>query len=137
MHQGTTGRTRPVIDRRNNKAVREIAKLRALHPDPLVYLHPDTAAANGIEEGDWVWLENKHGKCKYKAAFNDTYDPRVLQAEHGWWFPEQDGEAPNYFGVFKAQITNLMPHEHIGKLGLGAPYKCLLCKIRPVSGRED
>ena len=29
MHQGTTGRTRPVIDRRNNKAVRDIAKLRA------------------------------------------------------------------------------------------------------------
>ena len=29
MLQGTTGRTRPVIDRRNNKAVREIAKLRA------------------------------------------------------------------------------------------------------------
>ena len=29
MHQGTTGRTRPVIDRRNNTAVREIAKLRA------------------------------------------------------------------------------------------------------------
>ena len=29
MHQGATGRTRPVIDRRNNKAVREIAKLRA------------------------------------------------------------------------------------------------------------
>ena len=29
MHQGTTGRARPVIDRRNNKAVREIAKLRA------------------------------------------------------------------------------------------------------------
>lgn len=29
MHQGTTGRTRPVIDRRNNKAVRAIAKLRA------------------------------------------------------------------------------------------------------------
>ena len=29
MHQGTTGRSRPVIDRRNNKAVREIAKLRA------------------------------------------------------------------------------------------------------------
>lgn len=45
--------------------------------------------------------------------------------------------APNYFGVFKAQINNLMPHEHIGKLGLGAPYKCLLCKIRPVSGLED
>ena len=32
MHQGTTGRTRPVIDRRNNKAVREIAKLRAPPP---------------------------------------------------------------------------------------------------------
>ncbi|MDK7338950.1 hypothetical protein QP500_00560 [Pauljensenia sp. UMB0018B] len=29
MYQGTTGRSRPVIDRRNNKAVRDIAKLRA------------------------------------------------------------------------------------------------------------
>ena len=29
MHQGTTGRSRPVIDRRDNKAVRDIAKLRA------------------------------------------------------------------------------------------------------------
>lgn len=29
MHTATTGRTRPVIDRRNNRAVRDIAKLRA------------------------------------------------------------------------------------------------------------
>ena len=29
MHTVATGRTRPVIDRRNNKAVRDIARLRA------------------------------------------------------------------------------------------------------------
>lgn len=29
MHQTTAGRTRPVIDRRNNQAIRDIAKLRA------------------------------------------------------------------------------------------------------------
>ena len=29
MYTATTGRTRPVIDRRNNKAVRDIARLRA------------------------------------------------------------------------------------------------------------
>ena len=29
MYTATTGRTRPVIDRRNNRAVRDIARLRA------------------------------------------------------------------------------------------------------------
>lgn len=116
---------------------RQVKKLRALHPDPLVYLHPDTAAANGIEEGDWVWLENKHGKCKYKAAFNDTYDPRVMQAEHGWWFPERkdaaeenvENEQEGLFGVLESNINNLVPFD-AGVSGFGSNYKAMMCKIR-------
>ena len=116
---------------------RQIESLRNIDPWPIVEIHPETAAKYGIEDGGWVEIENQFGHCREKARVTPTVDPRVVHAQHGWWFPEQDGEAPNYFGVFKAQINNLMPHEHIGKLGLGAPYKCLLCKIRPVSGLED
>ena len=102
-----------------------------------MYLHPDTAAANGIEEGDWVWLENKHGKCKYRAAFNDTYDPRVMQAEHGWWFPERkdaaeenvENEQEGLFGVLESNINNLVPFD-AGVSGFGSNYKAMMCKIR-------
>ena len=116
---------------------RQMPTMRELHPEPQVTINPKTAEKYGIEDGGWVEIENQFGHCREKAHVTPTVDPRVIHAQHGWWFPEQDGEAPNYYGVFKAQINNLMPHEHIGKLGLGAPYKCLLCKIRPVMGLDD
>lgn len=105
---------------------RQIKKLRSLHPDPLVHMHPDTAAKHGIEEGDWVWMENKHGKCKYKATLNPTYDPRVMQAEHGWWFPERDKE--DLFDVWESNCNNLVPFD-AGVSGFGSNYKALMCKI--------
>lgn len=108
---------------------RQIKKLRALHPDPLCYIHPDTAKEHGIEEGAWMWLENKHGKCKYKASYNDTYDPRVMQCEHAWWFPERNGEEEKgLFGVFESNINNLVPFD-AGVSGFGANYKAMMCKI--------
>ena len=116
---------------------RQIKTLRKMDPWPKVQIHPDTAAKYGIQDGQWVEIWNQYGKCREKAVVSPVVDPRVIHAEHGWWYPEQDGEAPNYFGVWKSQINNLMPHEHIGKLGLGAPYKCLLCNIKPVVGLEE
>jgi anaerobic selenocysteine-containing dehydrogenase len=115
---------------------RQVKKLRTLHPDPLCYIHPDTARANGIEEGDWMWLENKHGKCKYKAKFDDCYDPRVMQCDHGWWFPERkdhaeentEDEMDGLFGVFESQINNLVPFD-AGVSGFGSNYKSMMCKI--------
>ena len=115
---------------------RQIPKLRALHPDPLCWIHPDTAKEYGIEDGEWFWLENKHGKCKYKAHYDIGRDPRVLMCEHGWWFPERKDEAeeniedPNHglFGVFESQINNLVPFD-AGVSGFGSNYKTMMCKI--------
>lgn len=83
-----------------------------------------------------MWLENKHGKCKYKATFDDGYDPRVMQCEHGWWFPERKDEAEEntedekkgLFGVFESQINNLVPFD-AGVSGFGSNYKAMMCKI--------
>ncbi|MBP1765285.1 MAG: Anaerobic dehydrogenase, typically selenocysteine-containing [Firmicutes bacterium] len=105
---------------------RQIKKLRALHPDPLVYIHPETAAKYDVNDGDWIWIENEYGKCKYKAAFNDTYDPAVIQAEHGWWFPERKAE--DLFGVFESNCNNLVPMD-AGVSGFGSNYKAMICKI--------
>lgn len=107
---------------------RQIPHLRAQKPDPLVEVHPDTAAALGIEDGDWVWIENHRGRCRQKAKVTRATDPRVVMADHGWWFPEQDGEAPNLFGAFKSNPCQLIAFNP-GKSGFGASYKSLLCKV--------
>jgi anaerobic selenocysteine-containing dehydrogenase len=116
---------------------RQVARLRALHPDPLCYLHSETAAKYGISEGEWFWIWNNHGKCKYKASFNDTYDPRVLQCEHAWWFPERGhgddkSDEAGPYGVFESNCNNLVPLP-AGVSGFGANYKAMVCQI----GRDE
>ncbi len=64
--------------------------LRRTHPDPLVEIHPDTAAARGISEGDWVQISSPRDKVRFRARIFDGIDPRVVSAEWGWWFPEKD-----------------------------------------------
>jgi anaerobic selenocysteine-containing dehydrogenase len=103
--------------------------LREFHPDPLVEIHPETAASLGIIDGDWVCVENMFGKCKLKANVTPIVHPKVVHAQHGWWFPEKTAEEPTLYGVWESNINNLVPHKHIGKLGFGAPFKCLICKI--------
>lgn len=115
---------------------RQVPSLRALMPNPLVQINPETAALYGIEEGDWVCIENPLGKAIEKAHVTPIVDPRVIHAQHGWWFPEQDPEAPNLSGVWKANINSLVPHRAIGRIGFGAPFKNVLCKIYKVDGLD-
>ncbi len=62
--------------------------LREIRPDPIVEIHPDTAQQHGIEEGDWVYITSPRGRVKERAKLNAGIDPRVIVAEHGWWYPE-------------------------------------------------
>ncbi len=116
---------------------RQIATLREIDPDPVVELHPDTAADLGIKENDWVLLENMFGKAKLRAKVTPTIHPKVVHATHGWWFPEQDGEEPNLFGVWQSNVNNMVPHKHIGKLGFGAPLKQMICKASRLQNFDD
>ena len=115
---------------------RQVPSLRALMPYPIVQINPETAALYGIEEGDWVCIENPLGKAIEKAHVTPIIDPRVIHAQHGWWFPEQDPEAPNLSGVWKSNINSLVPHRAIGRIGFGAPFKNVLCKIYKVDGLD-
>lgn len=71
---------------------RQIPSLRDAHPDPLVMLHPDTAAGLGVAEGDWVFIETERGRITQRAALSAALDPRVVVAEPSWWFPERDDD---------------------------------------------
>lgn len=112
---------------------REVPSLRNLCPDPLITINPKTAKKYGINSGDWVLIENVYGKCCERARVSNEVEERVVHAQHGWWFPEQDAESPNLFGVWKSNINRLIPMYKVGKLGYGAPYKNVLCKITKVT----
>ena len=71
-----------------HSANRNIPWLREIRPDPIVEIHPDTAGKHGIEEGDWVLIESPRGGARERAKLNGGIDPRVIVAEHGWWYPE-------------------------------------------------
>ncbi|MBQ9980372.1 MAG: molybdopterin-dependent oxidoreductase, partial [Oscillospiraceae bacterium] len=68
---------------------RQVPRLRKMSPYPRVELHPDTAAELGIKDGDWVWIENSRGRITQKALVTDGIDRRVVNCQHGWWYPEQ------------------------------------------------
>lgn len=73
---------------------RQIRSLRETARFPLVSMHPDTGEAQGIREGDWVWIETLRGRITQKAVFKPEMDTRVINCEMGWWYPEAG--APGY-----------------------------------------
>lgn len=109
---------------------RQVGTLREIDEGPIVEINPETAKRLGIIEGDNVVIENMLGKCEMKAHLTPCIHEKVIHCTHGWWFPEQDGEEPNLFGVWKANVNDLIPHKTIGKLGFGAPLKQMICNVR-------
>lgn len=112
---------------------RQLKVHRQQHPHPYVDVHPETAAQYGLKEGDWAWIENDLGRFKQVVKYNSTLEPRVIRAEHGWWFPEREAAEPSLFDVFDCNPNNCIPQFHNGPTGYGAPYKCVIAKIYPVT----
>lgn len=108
---------------------RQIPSLRRLHPDPTVMINPEDARRAGIENGDWVLIENQYGSCRQKANVTERIKEGVVSADHGFWFPERKNEPEdNPFGTFDSNINKLLPHTP-GATGLGNSYKEQLCRI--------
>lgn len=61
-----------------------VAALRELDPEPTVKLHPDTAAAHGIGEGDYVRIYNDYGYVVVKGHLSSGVRPGILLCSRGW-----------------------------------------------------
>jgi anaerobic selenocysteine-containing dehydrogenase len=59
--------------------------LRAREGQPFIEIHPDDAAARGIEQGQWVVVENGRGACELKAMITDGIRPGVVASPKGRW----------------------------------------------------
>lgn len=110
-----------------HSSYRWLEKLRKLRPHPKVEIHPETAGKYGIKDGDEVIIETRNGKIVQIADLTDTVDPRIINASHGWWFPE--GNPENQYDWDKSNLNMLTSTDKLGK-EYGTPnLKGIGCRI--------
>ena len=107
---------------------RYLREIRKNKPEPLVNIHPQTAASLAITEGDVVFIENRRGRIRQKATLDSGIDPRVVSAGYGWWFPER-GES-ELFGWDEANLNILTDDGPPFSPEMGSPkMRGFLCRV--------
>lgn len=71
---------------------RNIKELRDRCPLPSVFIHPEDAAIEGLDNGGWVELQTDHGKVTMQLSIQESMKKGHLRVPHGWWYPELRGE---------------------------------------------
>lgn len=109
---------------------RQFPALRRLHPWPRVEIHPETARKLDIVDGEWVWVETPLGRVRQRARVTEAIDPRVVNAEAYWWFPEREGCDPELFGSFECNVNAILPDDD-ETIGIGGDnyLRALLCRV--------
>jgi len=107
---------------------RHIQALRKLHPEPVVHVHPETAATLHINEGDWVWVATKRGRIRQKAVLSQDLDPRVVGVDYAWWYPEKG--AQDQYGWRESNINMLTDDSAPYSRELGTTnLRGVVCKV--------
>jgi anaerobic selenocysteine-containing dehydrogenase len=117
-----------------NSEHRQLPNLRKARREPQADIHPDTAARLGIAKGDWMWIETRRGRMRQKARLTTGIDPRVINVEFGWWFPEEP--APEY-GIWKSNANLLTDNQPPYDPAMGTyQLRALLCRVAKVEPEE-
>jgi anaerobic selenocysteine-containing dehydrogenase len=118
---------------------RGIASLRRHNPEPVVEIHPDTAAQFNIADGAAVALETPKGAIRVKAKHTETIVPGVVCANHGWW------EACDELGLAEldpfeetgANVNLLVHNDMRDPIGGGVAHRSALCRLRLLPEMEQ
>lgn len=110
---------------------RNVPGLRRRAREPQLEIHPDTAAARGIEPGNWVRIETPHGSVLARAKFNGALDAQVVFGQHGWWQECAEIDAPAYdpFGPDGANLNLIFSHAALDPVSGSAPLRAYMCNV--------
>ncbi len=113
-----------------HSANRQIPWLREIRPDPIVEIHPETAKKHHIKEGQWVYISSPRGRIKQRAKLNPNIDPRVIVAEHGWWYPEIKDPGHGW-DISNVNILTNNAYETLDPAMGSTNLRVCLCNIAP------
>lgn len=110
-----------------HSSYRWLERLRKRRPHPKTEIHPETAKAHGIGEGDEIIIETRAGAIIQVAHVTDRVHPGVVLSAYGWWFPEAGVES--LFGWDRSNFNMLTSVDKLGK-AFGTPnLKGIGCRI--------
>ncbi len=91
------------------------AWLRQIHGENAIYLHHATAEAQGIADGDWIWVESSTGKIKGQARLMDGVERHTIWTwnaiakRKGAWNLETDAPEATRAVLFNHLIPEFLP----------------------------
>ncbi len=112
---------------------RQVASLRRHVPDPLIEMHPGTAATRGVVEGSWVEVRTPKGAIRARAAFNGSLASNVVSGQHGWFEACEELDLPGYppFGPGSANLNLVLSQTPSDPISGSSPLRAQLCEVRP------
>jgi len=111
-----------------HSSYRWLEKLRRHSPQPQAVVHPQTADACGITDGEEMIIETCHGRISQTARLDASIHPDVVLAAYGWWFPEMPETDAHRWQ--QANFNCLTSAQRVGAQ-FGTPnLKGINCRIR-------
>ncbi len=108
--------------------------LRELQPYPRMQIHPETAEAHGIKEGDWVWIESPRGRIRQRASIFAGMDPRIVVVQASFCYWEKQGAEKLLTSNANVLTSDEGPYD--GPAG-SSDMRALLCKIYKVEEKDE
>lgn len=111
---------------------RSIPSLRKRAPQPLVRLHPDAAALQGLEHGEMVRLCTEAGEVRMQLACDQTLDPDIAVADYGFWQANPKLKLPGYdaFSDVGANFNRLIALDDADPVSGVLPHRSTRCAVR-------
>jgi assimilatory nitrate reductase catalytic subunit len=116
----TTGRV--VSHFLSGTQTRRIGPLVDQCPEPFVEIHPRTAEALGIADGDWTVVESRRGSCTVRSRVVTTIRPDVVFVPYHWAGPKSINQ------------TTIAAQDPISKI---PEYKVCAARVRRADGPPE
>ena len=110
---------------------RAIPSLRRRVPYPFVEINPDTAAREGVSDGQWVYVETPKGRIKLLAKVTNIVPPGVVATQHGWWQHCPELGLPGFDPLSSegANVNLIIGNEDMDPISGSVPNKSYRCRL--------
>ena len=99
------------------------AWLRQIHAHNYLHVNPVTAAAAGIEDDSWMWIESMHGKVRCLCRYSNAVEPGTVwtwnaigKASGAWGLDGKANESKKGFllnHLISEELPRAEPGEHL------------------------
>ena len=109
-----------------NSSFSQSALLRKRQAGPTVFVHPQDAAARGIEAGDFVAAANQRGRALFTAVLTEDTPPGQVVIEGIWWHKFMPG----------GRGVNVLTADWAADMGGGPAFHSTMVEVARVEPAE-